>query len=120
MYTDGRLMAGLIGSVNIFRVVVFPAPFGPKNPTHFDPSILKFRSDTTTNELKCLEIFRASIDGFVKVIISHCSYLVIALLNTGRATAVITIPNTMSIVSSVVIAGMSAPSTMTFLRAVEA
>jgi hypothetical protein len=27
-----------------------PTPFGPKDPTHFDPSILKFRLDTATNE----------------------------------------------------------------------
>jgi hypothetical protein len=57
---------GLIRSVNILRVVVFPAPFGPKNPTHFDPSILKFRSDTATNKPYFLERFTLSIDGFVK------------------------------------------------------
>jgi len=44
-------------------------------------------------------------------------YLVIARLKTGTAMAVMTIPNAIRIVSSVVMSGIVAPSTMTFLRA---
>jgi hypothetical protein len=44
-------------------------------------------------------------------------YLVIILLNTGRAIAVMTAPNAISIISSLEISGMLAPKTMTFLSA---
>src|SRR5439155_11057163 len=40
----------LIISVKILSVVVFPAPFGPKKPTHFEPSIFKERFDKARNE----------------------------------------------------------------------
>jgi len=110
--------------VNILRVVVFPAPLGPKNPTHFDPSIFKFRSDTATNGPKRLERCMASINGFVKVANSHSFflmprffYLVIILLKTGTAIAVMIAPNTIITVSSVYMSGIPAPKTMTFLSA---
>jgi len=44
-------------------------------------------------------------------------YCVIALLKTGTAIAIMTVPKPMSIASSVVIMDISAPRTMTFLRA---
>jgi hypothetical protein len=106
-------------------VVVFPAPFGPRNPTHFDPSIFRFRLETATKEPKFLERFTASTEGLVMATTYPVSfilyfYLVIILLKTGTAIAVITTPNTISTMSSVEIAGIPAPSTITFLRASEA
>ena len=50
----------------------------------------------------------------------YFTYLVIILRKTGSAIAIMTILNTMSIISSVDICGMPAPSTMTFLSASEA
>jgi hypothetical protein len=43
-------LVGDIRSANTFRVVVFPAPFGPRNPTHFEPSILMLRLESATKE----------------------------------------------------------------------
>src|SRR5216684_1745789 len=57
----------LIRSVNILRVVVFPAPFGPRNPTHLEPSIFRLRLDRAVKEPYAFERFTASIDGFVKM-----------------------------------------------------
>jgi hypothetical protein len=36
--------------VKIFKAVVFPAPFGPRNPTHFGPSIFRLRFERAVNE----------------------------------------------------------------------
>ncbi len=47
-------------------------------------------------------------------------YLVIILLNTGNAMAIMTIPNAISMMSSVDICGIPAPSTITFRRASDA
>jgi hypothetical protein len=47
-------------------------------------------------------------------------YRVIILLKTGTAIAVITTPNTISTISSVDIAGIPAPNTITFRRADDA
>lgn len=47
-------------------------------------------------------------------------YLLIALLNSGTATSSSTTPNPTKIVISVATAGMSAPSTITFRKAVVA
>jgi len=44
------------------------------------------------------------------------SYLVIALLNTGTAMAIMTTPNTINTDSSVAICGIPAPRTITFLK----
>src|SRR5438309_1897410 len=51
-----------IRSVKIFNVVVLPAPLGPRNPTHFAPSIFKFRFERATNEPYRLVRSRASIE----------------------------------------------------------
>src|SRR2546421_8855655 len=51
-----------IRSVKIFKVVVLPAPLGPKKPTHFAPSIFKFRFEMATNEPYRLVRSRASIE----------------------------------------------------------
>ena len=56
----------LIMSVIIFRVVVFPAPFGPKKPTLLGPSIFRFNLDNAVNEPYVLVRLTASIEGFVK------------------------------------------------------
>ena len=56
-------LVGLIRSVNIFRAVVFPAPLGPRKPTHFVPSIFRFRSERAVNAPYCLVKLTASIDG---------------------------------------------------------
>ena len=56
----------LIISVKSLSVVVFPAPFGPRKPTHFAPSIFKFKLESATNEPYLLERLIASRDGFVK------------------------------------------------------
>src|SRR5271157_5926113 len=56
---------GKIRSVNIFRVVVFPAPFGPKNPTHFAPSTFRFRWSRAVNEPKRFVSPTASILGVI-------------------------------------------------------
>jgi ABC-type multidrug transport system ATPase subunit len=45
------------------------------------------------------------------------AYLVIALLNTGTAMAIMTTPKTINTASSVVICGIPAPRTITFLKA---
>src|SRR5580704_15624631 len=57
----------LMRSVNILSVVVLPAPFGPRNPTHFEPSIFRLRLESAVNEPYTLERFTASIEGVVKV-----------------------------------------------------
>ena len=52
-----------IRSVKIFKVVVFPAPLGPKKPTHFAPSIFKSRFDSAAKEPYRLVRSLASIEG---------------------------------------------------------
>ena len=56
-------LLALMRSVSIFRVVVFPAPLGPRNPTHLEPSILRFRSVRALNEPYLFERFEISIEG---------------------------------------------------------
>ncbi len=65
VWTDTPLMnaspsLGKIRSVNIFSVVVLPAPFGPRNPMHLDPSTLRLR---WSSAVKVAESLRQS-DGF--------------------------------------------------------
>ena len=52
-----------ISPVNIFMVVVFPAPFGPRNPTHFVPWIFRFRSLTAVKLPNFFVTLTASRDG---------------------------------------------------------
>jgi hypothetical protein len=49
--------------VNIFIVVVFPAPFGPRKPMHLLPSSLRLRLETAANDPNDFERFTASIEG---------------------------------------------------------
>ena len=49
-FTRASPEVALIRSVNSFRVVVFPAPLGPKKPTHFDPSMFRFKLSSAVNE----------------------------------------------------------------------
>src|SRR5437899_12597589 len=53
----------LIISVKIFSVVVFPAPLGPRKPTHFEPSIFKLRLDNAVKEPYRFVRFSATMDG---------------------------------------------------------
>ena len=67
------------------------------------------------------EAVQAERRGILNTVCScFFSYRVIILRNTGRAIAIITTPKAMSIMSSVLIWGMPAPSTMTFRKAFEA
>src|SRR5207247_9595466 len=50
-------------SVKIFSVVVFPAPLGPRKPTHFEPSIFKLRLDNAVKEPYRFVRFSATMDG---------------------------------------------------------
>src|SRR5438552_13862489 len=50
-------------SVKIFSVVVFPAPLGPRKPTHFEPSIFKLRLDNAVKEPYLFVRFSATMDG---------------------------------------------------------
>src|SRR6267143_1691870 len=52
-----------IRSVKIFKVVVLPAPLGPRKPTHFAPSIFKFKFERATKEPYRLVRSLASIEG---------------------------------------------------------
>ena len=54
---------GKIMSVSILSVVVFPAPFGPRKPTHFEPSILSERSERAVNEPYFFVRPTVTIDG---------------------------------------------------------
>jgi len=51
--------------VNIFIVVVFPAPFGPRKPTHFAPWIFRFRSLTAVKLPNFFVRLIASSDGAI-------------------------------------------------------
>jgi len=53
---------GEMRPVNIFIVVVFPAPFGPRNPMHLVPSSFRFRLETAANDPNDFERFTASIE----------------------------------------------------------
>jgi hypothetical protein len=45
-----------------------PAPFGPRNPTHFDPSIFRFRLESAVKDPYVFDRFTASIEGFVMIL----------------------------------------------------
>jgi hypothetical protein len=57
----------LIISVKSFKVVVFPAPFGPRKPTHFDPSIFRLRLDRAVKEPYRFDRLTASMEGVDRI-----------------------------------------------------
>src|SRR5271155_1145547 len=54
---------GKMRSVNILREVVFPAPLGPRNPTHFAPSTFRLRWSRATKDPNRRVSSRASMLG---------------------------------------------------------
>jgi len=54
-------------SVNSFKVVVFPAPLGPRNPTHLGPSSFKLSAETAVKEPYDFVRLTASSEGAIQL-----------------------------------------------------